>query len=140
MKQENINDIKQKIEVLKSSDMKDPKKLQVLCLLLMKGMGYDKESLKNGRIEELFGHTEDFEYRREIGKIRDEYLPENATFDLSRHEILEDIAFLPIEQQRSCAENALHRLKLVIKFAHNDSKLKDILKNAETLKDKWEKV
>lgn len=144
MKQEYINDLKQKVDVLNSADINDSKQLQILSLLLMKGLGYNEKALKDGSLKESFGHKEDFDYRCEIGKMRDKYLPEIANFDVSRPELLEYMLFLPYEQQKSCAENALQRLNLLIRFASKMDKtevdLKEMLENAKVLKTEWEKI
>ena len=144
MKQEYIDDLKQKINVLDNTNILDPKKLPILSLLLMKGLGYNEEALKDGRVREASGHKEDFNYRCEIGKLRDKYLPEIAHFDVSHPELLEYVSFLPYAQQKSCAENVLHRLNLVIKFISktedNKVDLQEMLENAKSLKKKWEMI
>lgn len=109
MDQWESSDIRSKLGMLLSADMSDPLQVRALDIMLMKGRGFQREDIE--KYPTLSGFP-DFEYRAQIGRLRDEYLPkelpENPLCDIG---ILAGIFTLSPPQQYRCAENLVSHLE-----------------------------
>lgn len=102
-------DIRSKLGMLLTADMSDTLQVRTLDIMLMKGRGFQEEDIEKYPTLKNFP---DFEYRAQIGRLRDEYLPkelpENPLCDIG---ILAGICTLTPAQQYRCAENLVNHLE-----------------------------
>lgn len=121
--EEQKKDLKDKKDMLINIlNLNDKKDLDVANAMLLKGRGYRKEDLADGRIQKIIGDKEDFYYRCEIGKMIDIYLSDDLKFDVAQSDILDTAKKLSTEQLKICAENIKERLSLAMKVIQEDEK------------------
>lgn len=118
MNAEQIQDIQDKKDMLKIIDWNNEKEVEIVNIMLLFGLGYTKEKLADGRVEEVWGHKQDWLYHCELGKIIDDLIFEKG-FDKRNYNILNEHLLITAEklskkQLKCCAKNMMCRLEMIM--------------------------
>lgn len=110
-------DIRGKLGMCLTADLSYAMDLKVLDIMLLKGRGYQAEDME--RVYEWLKDCEDFPYRRALGELRDQFLPEEMPpYTFTDLDLLEGIVQLSPPQQICCAENIVDRLEYANRVMH----------------------
>lgn len=137
MNEEQIQDIQDKKNMLKIIDWNNEKEVEVVNIMLLLGLGYTKEKLADGRVEEVWGHKQDWFYHCELGKIIDNLNIEKG-LDKRNYNILNEHLLITAEklskkQLKCCAKNMMRRLEMIMHLLEEPTDVSDEIKE-QTIK------
>lgn len=143
MTHEQIEDIKDKEKILNEMDHENDFHVEFATIMLIKGCGYTPEKTKDGNLERVLGHHDDFAYRCEVGKLLEKYLPNPYNFNLLETKVLDTKEELFLSQVKNCAINMHSRLafsKRVMDSAKKGEIKKDIFESVHSMLKKCEDI
>lgn len=137
MNAEQIQDIQDKKDMLKIIDWNNEKEVEVVNIMLLLGLGYTKEKLADGEIEEIFGHKQDWLYYCELGKLIDDLNLEKG-LDKTKYNILNEHLLITAEklskrQLKCCAKNMMRRLEMIMHLLEEPTNVSEEIKE-QTIK------